>query len=345
MAILPASISARIRQPVEHRRAGGLPGRDADADAQHRALVLARALDHEDRDAARQKAVAGERHAALLVAVHARNRDHARHPLPGLVSVRQVKPSRQRLAVERDPGRLDLMVRQLGIFEIALPLLLIEEDVLGVVLVDRPLRSAPEVRGHEKVVARADLVLLLRRFDRPRFPPSRHRFECRRDIGEFLHARADRRDVGGGLRTQRRRQSGQARLIPVDAVRTDDVVEDPALLVEAPHGRCRHAIGSGGRRCLGIERGQVGQPIRIGGARRGRRGGRLRKGRRLRLRGLCAGGGNGNHGCGLNESTTVDGHGHPPLLRAIFSPLSVRGRIAGGTAVTTCATASGVSPV
>jgi hypothetical protein len=38
------------------------------------------------------------------------------------------------------------------------------------------------------------------------------------------------------------------------------------------------------------------------------------------LRGLCACGGNGNHGCALNESTTVDGHGLPPLLQAIFSP-------------------------
>src|SRR3954447_3248380 len=47
-----------VRQPVEHRRAGSLPGRNADADAQHRALVLARTLDHEDLDAARQEAVA-----------------------------------------------------------------------------------------------------------------------------------------------------------------------------------------------------------------------------------------------------------------------------------------------
>jgi hypothetical protein len=62
-----------------------------------------------------------------------------------------VKPARQGLAVERDPGRLDLMVRQLRILEIALPLLLIEEDVLGVVLVDRPLRSAPEIAAMKKL--------------------------------------------------------------------------------------------------------------------------------------------------------------------------------------------------
>ncbi len=199
------------------------------------------------------------------------------------------------------------MVRQLRIFEIALPLLLIEEDVLGVVLVDRPLRSAPEVGGHEEVVARADLVLALRRFECPRFPPPRHRFKCRRDIGEFLHARADRRDVGRGLRAQRRRQSRKARLIPIDAIRTNDVVEYPSLFVEALHGRCRHTIGFRYRRCTGIERGKIGQGVWIRSARRSRRRD-LRGCRRLCLRGLRAGSSNGKHGRGLNESTTVDGH-------------------------------------
>ena len=132
--------------------------------------------------------------------------------------------------------------------------------------------APPQKLAAMKKLSRAPILSsIFAASSRPRFPPPRHQFKGRRDVGEFLYARADRRDVGCGLRAQRRRQSRKARLIPIDAIRTNDVVEYPSLFVEALHGRCRHTVGSGCRRCTGIERGKIGQGIRIRRARRGRR--------------------------------------------------------------------------
>src|SRR5207247_1043994 len=78
------------------------------------------------------------------------------------------------------------------------------------------------------------------RLDRARLAPPRRRLERGRDVGELLHALPDGGDVGGRFRAERGRKSGQARLVPVDAVGADDVVENPALLGPAPHrGRVR----------------------------------------------------------------------------------------------------------
>ena len=43
----------------------------------------------------------------------------------------------------------------------------------------------------------------------------------------------------------------RARLVPIDAVGADDVVDEPALLVEAAHMRLAALIENGGNACCG----------------------------------------------------------------------------------------------
>jgi hypothetical protein len=120
---------------------------------------------------------------------------------------------------------------------IALALAPIERQVLLVILKDRPLRRGPVARGDEVVLARGhELAGLLRR-RRPCLAPACRRLEGRRDVGVLLHPLADRRHVGKDLGSDRAHQAGQAPLIPFDAVRANDIIEDPALLGPAPHAR------------------------------------------------------------------------------------------------------------
>jgi hypothetical protein len=73
--------------------------------------------------------------------------------------------------------------------------------------------------------------------------PFRRAFEGRADVGHFLHARANGREIRIGFHATGRRQIDRSRLIPVDAIGPNDVVERPALL--------REALGRGRHLCLG----------------------------------------------------------------------------------------------
>lgn len=110
-------------------------------------------------------------------------------------------------------------------------------DVRLVVLIVRPLRRTPVHRRHEIVVARSDLAARVLGGLRLGLTAARHRFERRRDVGHLLDALAHAGDVGCALHAARPADVDRARLIPVDAVGTDDVVECPALLAEAAHMR------------------------------------------------------------------------------------------------------------
>src|SRR5712692_12028164 len=117
----------------------------------------------------------------------------------------QVEPAGHRLALHWNPRRLDAVLGELGVFQEALALLLIEEDVLVVVLVDRPLRRRPVVRRHEVIVARGGALAGFFRLDRARLAPPRRRLERGRDVGELLHALPDRseeRRVGKECRSR-----------------------------------------------------------------------------------------------------------------------------------------------
>jgi len=199
------------------------------------------------------------------------------------------------------------MIGDLGVFEVALTLFLVEEDILVVVLVDGPLRSSPIVRGHEIVVAGADEVARVLCLDGACFTAASDRFECRCDVGKFLNARADGSNVVRGFGAQRRRKPRQARLVPINAIRAYDIVEHPALFLKALHRRRRYPVRLGRRRCLRIERGEV------------RQGGHCTSGGRsswhelsgcwrLGLRDPSAGGTNGQRRGGLDEGATMYRH-------------------------------------
>src|SRR5262249_11297529 len=127
--------------------------------AEHRRLVLPRAVDRQYRDAAVEPAVAVERDRHLLEAVHAGNRDDAGQAA-AIVARRQVEPGRERGLLERDPHRLDPAAGEPGVIAVAFALLLIAGDVGFVVLVIGPLRRAPVDGRHEPVVAGADETAL-----------------------------------------------------------------------------------------------------------------------------------------------------------------------------------------
>ena len=160
-----------------------------------------------------------------------------------------MQPGRDRLALKRHPHRFDMVIRQRGVFGVALALLVIVGDVGLVVLVIGPLRRAPMHRGHEEIVARGDLAVGGCRGIGLGFAAARHGGESRADIGHLLHPLADAGEIGIGLDAARRMDIERARLIPVDAVGADDVVDEPALRVEAGHGR-RAAMIENGRKSL-----------------------------------------------------------------------------------------------
>src|SRR5262245_2458036 len=227
---------AATAQPVEERLAGRHPVFHGEIHSDHGRFVLARSVDRQHRHAAVEEAIAVKRDLDFLEAIHARDGDH-RRDAAALVARRQMKPGRDRLVAKRHPHRLDVMIRQRRIFRVAFALLVVVGDVGFVVLIVRPLRRAPMDRGHEVIVARGHFAIgLLGRF-RLGLAPARHRLERWADVRHLLHALADAGEIGVSLVAARTAEIERARLVPVDAVGADDVVEEPTLRLEAAHMR------------------------------------------------------------------------------------------------------------
>ena len=232
------------RQPVDDRLAGRRPFVGREIEPEDRRLVLPGSVDREHRDAAVEPAVAVERDHRLLEAVHAGDRDHRRNAA-ALGVRRKVEPARNRLPLKWNPHRLDVMIGELGISGEAFALPGVERDVGLVVLVIGPLRRRPLDRCHEIVVARSHLVVSLLRGPSLGFAAAGDGFEGRSDVGHLLHALADDREIRIGLVAAGRVQIERARLVPVDAVSADDVVDEPALLDKALHVRLAALVQNG----------------------------------------------------------------------------------------------------
>src|SRR5215831_9698067 len=227
---------AAAAQPVQQRLAGGHPILHGEVDPDHGCLVLTRSVDRQHGDAAVEEAVAVERDLDFFEAVHARDGDH-RRDAAALVTRRQMKPGRDRLVAQRHPHRLDVVIRQRRVFGVAFALLVVVSDVGFVVLIVGPLRRAPMHRGHEVIVARGHPAIgLLGRFCLG-LAPARDRLEGRADVRHLLHPLADAGEIGVGLVAAGTAEIERARLVPVDAVGADDVVEEPTLRLEAAHVR------------------------------------------------------------------------------------------------------------
>ena len=129
------------------------------------------------------------------------------------------------------------MIGERRILGVAFALLVVVGDVGLVVLVVGPLRRAPVHGRHEEIVARGDLVIGLRCGIGLGLAPPRHGGERRADIGHLLDPLADAGEIGVGLDAARPVDIERARLVPIDAVGADDVVDEPALGVEPAHAR------------------------------------------------------------------------------------------------------------
>src|SRR5215475_7028451 len=227
---------AAAAQPVEERLAGRHPVFHREIHSDHGRFVLSRSVDRQNRHAAVEEAIAVERDLDFLEAVHARDGDH-RGNAAAVVARWQMKPGRDRLVAKRHPHRLDVMIRQRSIFRVAFALLVVVGDVGFVVLIVRPLRRAPMDRGHEVIVARGHPAIGLLGGFRLGLAPACHRLERWADVRHLLHALADAGEIGVGLVAARTAEIERARLVPVDAVGADNVVEEPTLRLEAAHVR------------------------------------------------------------------------------------------------------------
>ena len=232
------------RDPVDQRRAARDPVLHAEMQADHRRLVLARPVDRQHRHAAIEIFVAIKRDLNFLVAVHAGDRDH-HWQAPTAMVRRQMQPSRYRLVLERHPHRFDVMIGERGIFGIAFAFLVVIGDVGFIVFVVGPLRGAPVHRGHEEIIARGDLAIGLGGGIGLGLAAARHRRKGRTDVGHFLHPLANAGEIGIGFDAARQMDVQRARLIPIDAIGPNDVVDEPALLVEATDLRRTATIENG----------------------------------------------------------------------------------------------------
>ena len=172
---------------------------------------------------------------------------------------------RQRFAAIGQLDPFDVMVGERDVFVECRAFLVVQGREFLVDLVDGPHRRGPIIGGHEIVVAGRDLVAgLLGRLGH-RFAFVGQRFESRADIDQPLHALAQFVHVRRGARSEAAESGGGAALIPIDAVRLDDIVEHPALLVEAldhrlafrpsvrPVARVRAGAGAGCLGCSGCD--------------------------------------------------------------------------------------------
>src|SRR5262249_59713953 len=104
-------------------------------------------------------------------------------------------------------------------------------------------------RRNEEIIARGDFAIGLRRGIGLGLAAARHRRKGRADIGHFLHPLADAGEIGIGFDAAGQMDVQRTWLIPIDAIGANNIVDEPALLLEAAHPR-RTAAVENGRKAL-----------------------------------------------------------------------------------------------
>jgi hypothetical protein len=74
------------------------------------------------------------------------------------------------------------------------------------------------------------------------------------DVGIFLHSLTNDGEVPIGVETARTVETDAPRLVPIDAVGLDDVIDHPPLLTLAPRHRLANRLGLRNGRRWGVQR-------------------------------------------------------------------------------------------
>jgi hypothetical protein len=125
-----------------------------------------------------------------------------------------------------------VVVGKRHVFGESLAFLVVEHFELRVDLLDGPHRRSPVVGCNEIVVARRGLVAGLFCVLCVCFPLFRQGLERRADVDQALHLLAQFRHVGNDAWPAGGNGGAGVALVPINAVRLDDVIQQPALLVE-----------------------------------------------------------------------------------------------------------------
>src|SRR5262249_58978274 len=136
-----------------------------------------------------------------------------------------------------------------GVFGVAFAFFVLIGDLDFIILVERQLRAAQVPRRNEEIIARRDFAIGLRRGIGLGLAAARHRRKGRADIGHFLHPLADAGEIGIGFDAAGQMDVQRTWLIPIDAIGANNIVDEPALLLEAAHPR-RTAAVENGRKAL-----------------------------------------------------------------------------------------------
>src|SRR5437764_2590488 len=122
------------------------------------------------------------------------------------------------------------MVGKARVIAEALPLLFVELQVLRSGIVIGPFSGTVMDGGHVPIVPRGNEIALGFGGTGLGLAPFGGAFESGADIGHLLHAGADRGEIGIGFDAAWRGKIDRARLIPVNSVGANDVINGPALL-------------------------------------------------------------------------------------------------------------------
>ena len=205
-------------------------------------FLLAGAVDGQHGDAPLQHAVAVQGHARLLEAVHAGDAHHAGELAPAAVGgglavghIGQVEPGGDGAVAEGDVHPPDFVVGVLGVFGVALHLLIAQSLVFRGVGENGPLGAAVKQGCDEVAFPRGHQVSLGLVLAGLVFAADGGAAELAAGVVEPLGAGAHPVEVGSGLGAAGAQGVADAALVPLDSHGLDYYVQEPALILPALH--------------------------------------------------------------------------------------------------------------
>ena len=158
------------------------------------------------------------------------------------VAGRQVEPSGNRFALESDGYRFDFVVGQPRVIGETFALLGMKLYVFLAGIIVRPFGGAIVNGRHVPIVTRRHRITLRLGSAGLSLPPRGGAFKDWTDVSHLLYPGANGSEVGSRFDATWCRKIDRSWLVPIDAVRVNDVIEGPALFFESLC-HCRTIIG------------------------------------------------------------------------------------------------------